>query len=444
MAACVRSETLSFSRIAATWLLTVSGESTSLSAISRLERPSATSERISRSRLVRFRAADGVAAPGFISDSIPLSIWDSMNAPPVATWRIASIRSSFETSLRRYPAAPARTASRRYAGLSCIVTMITAVRERSSLMRRVASRPSMSGMRTSMSTTSGSSLRALSIASRPVLASPTTVRSSALASMDATPCRTSSWSSTRSTRIGIAGDSRGRSRDGDPEEIEEEARKHDQQNADSEERQRTRGGFRGSCQQAFYSRHQIGRGGVLRHPPPRLVEGSLRSGGLCRPRGEDQSGNAKVRAAITAYQQGVNQSDVRRPASGEIHSIGELRRAAHLVASFEAEDCLDPLSDARMRDDQEDPRSADGRTIHRCRVPLHRAYTVHPLLVGCPGTAEKRLSHSCQSESSSRTTTSRYARASARSSTPTLISRSWARRRMGTRRRARRSSSVPT
>src|SRR5439155_1740348 len=108
--------------------------------------------------------------PGFISESIPLSICDSMKAPPVATWRIASMRSSFDTSFRRYPAAPARTASRRYAGLSCIVTMITAVRDRSSLMRRVASSPSMSGMRTSMSTTSGSSLRAVSIASRPVLA----------------------------------------------------------------------------------------------------------------------------------------------------------------------------------------------------------------------------------------------------------------------------------
>src|SRR5204863_9082510 len=109
------------------------------------------------------------------------------------------------------------------------------------------------------------------------------------------------------------------------------------------------------------------------------------------------------------------------------HGERQSRGATHVITVFEAEDRLDPRSEARVRDDQEDPRSADGGTIPGCPVPLHRTYTVPPPPVRCLVTAKKRLFHSCQSESSSRTTTSPCARASGRSSTPIPTSRSWAR-----------------
>src|SRR6266567_3434447 len=69
-------------------------------------------------------------------------------------------------------------------------------------MRRVASRPSIPGMRMSMSTTSGSSRTAVSTASALSLASPTTSMSSSPLRMDRNPARTREWSSTTSTRIG--------------------------------------------------------------------------------------------------------------------------------------------------------------------------------------------------------------------------------------------------
>ena len=95
----------------------------------------------------------------------------------------------------------------------------------------------MSGIRTSMSTTSGSSRRADSIASRPVFASPTTVRSSAFASIEATPCRTSSWSSTSITRMDIARKSMRRLDQREPQQIREEADEHDNKDSDREQRE---------------------------------------------------------------------------------------------------------------------------------------------------------------------------------------------------------------
>ena len=74
-------------------------------------------------------------------------------------------------------------------------------RPRSSATRaRVASMPSMTGICTSMSTTSGRSARACSSGGRPLSASPTTSRSGSTDSIIRKPDRTRCWSSTMSTR----------------------------------------------------------------------------------------------------------------------------------------------------------------------------------------------------------------------------------------------------
>ena len=67
-------------------------------------------------------------------------------------------------------------------------------------IRRVASSPSMTGIRMSMSTTSGRVDAARAKASAPFSASPVTVMSSALARIALNPLRTSAWSSATSDR----------------------------------------------------------------------------------------------------------------------------------------------------------------------------------------------------------------------------------------------------
>ena len=74
---------------------------------------------------------------------------------------------------------------------------------------RVASMPSMTGICTSISTTSGRSARACSRAIAPLAASPTTSRSGSTESIIRKPERTRCWSSTMSTRnVGSAAQAR--------------------------------------------------------------------------------------------------------------------------------------------------------------------------------------------------------------------------------------------
>src|SRR5262245_40158990 len=80
-----------------------------------------------------------------------------------------------------------------------IVTISVSVR--SALMRAIAVMPSMFGIRRSISTTSGSSRRAIATPSEPSDASPTTSMSSWRSKKVRSPVRTTAWSSTRSTRI---------------------------------------------------------------------------------------------------------------------------------------------------------------------------------------------------------------------------------------------------
>ena len=70
------------------------------------------------------------------------------------------------------------------------------------MISRVASSPSIPGIRMSISTTSGPCAAACDTAAAPLAASPTTVMPSAASRMTQNPARTSSWSSTTSTRIG--------------------------------------------------------------------------------------------------------------------------------------------------------------------------------------------------------------------------------------------------
>ena len=79
--------------------------------------------------------------------------------------------------------------------------MRTRVRSPAAAMRRVASMPSMPGMRMSISTTSGFSRQAASTASAPVAASPTEARSGAVSTRMRKLPRTRAWSSATSTRM---------------------------------------------------------------------------------------------------------------------------------------------------------------------------------------------------------------------------------------------------
>ena len=78
-------------------------------------------------------------------------------ASPRATVRMAATSSAGGTSLRRNPLAPARSALKAYSSRSKVVRMSTRVSSpgAEAVMARVASIPSRTGMRTSMSTTSG-------------------------------------------------------------------------------------------------------------------------------------------------------------------------------------------------------------------------------------------------------------------------------------------------
>ena len=69
-----------------------------------------------------------------------------------------------------------------------------------SVIRRVASMPSMTGIRTSIRMTSGLVRRAASTASAPLPASPTTVKPGVAAMIPQKPTRTRAWSSATTTR----------------------------------------------------------------------------------------------------------------------------------------------------------------------------------------------------------------------------------------------------
>ncbi len=102
------------------------------------------------------------------------------------------------------PLAPARSASYTYSSRSKVVSTSTRAAEPAARMRRVASMPSTSGIRTSINTTSGENLVAALTACSPLAASPTTVMSGSASRIIRKPVRTSDWSSAISTFTLIA------------------------------------------------------------------------------------------------------------------------------------------------------------------------------------------------------------------------------------------------
>src|SRR5918996_1308362 len=118
-------------------------------------------------------------------------------ASPAATTWMASTRSSGGTSLSRKPLAPARRAESTYSSRSKVVRISTRTGSWTPppARRRVASIPSMPGMRMSSSTTSARTWPASRTASAPSAASPTTSRPGSASRIIRNPVRISGWSS---------------------------------------------------------------------------------------------------------------------------------------------------------------------------------------------------------------------------------------------------------
>ena len=123
------------------------------------------------------------------------------SASPAATIRMASTKPLGGTSLSRNPLAPARSAWTTFSSASNVVRTRTVASARGRpRIRRVASTPSMTGIRMSITTTSGRRRRRR----RPRLpsaASPTTSISGWSSRIIRNPVRTSCWSSTSRTRM---------------------------------------------------------------------------------------------------------------------------------------------------------------------------------------------------------------------------------------------------
>ncbi|SCE47859.1 hypothetical protein GA0115252_152712 [Streptomyces sp. DfronAA-171] len=177
-------------------------------AISAFDRPRATSLRTSTSRSVSvWRVLGGCSSPegrcpAYLSSSRRVTLGASI-ASPLATTRIACTSSCAGASLSRKPLAPARSASTTYSSRSKVVSTntLTGPSRSGPVICRVASTPSIRGMRMSMSTTSGWSARTWSSACTPSPASPTTATSGSASRIIRKPVRSSGWSSTRRTRI---------------------------------------------------------------------------------------------------------------------------------------------------------------------------------------------------------------------------------------------------
>src|SRR6266511_2854306 len=110
-------------------------------------------------------------------------------------------RSPGGTSLSRNPLAPARSAAKTYSSRLNVVSIRMRAADPDSTICRVASMPSITGMRTSISTTSGSNAWVIATPWTPSPASPTTSRSGWVSSTIRKPSSSSGWSSTSNTRV---------------------------------------------------------------------------------------------------------------------------------------------------------------------------------------------------------------------------------------------------
>ena len=148
------------------------------------------------------RASSGAGVPRCANVAITRPVTaGASSALPAATVRTAATSSSAGACLSRKPLAPARRASNRYSSRSNVVTMTTRASGVAATIRRVASSPSIPGIWTSISTTSGVRQRTSSTAAAPSAASPTTSMSGSASRISRSPERTIAWSSARTTRI---------------------------------------------------------------------------------------------------------------------------------------------------------------------------------------------------------------------------------------------------
>jgi hypothetical protein len=189
-----------------TWVFAVAGLTNSRSAISSFDSPPATSPITSRSRSVsvsRPRSDWGSFARAANSSISRLVMPGERSASPPATTRTACTSSSGSVSLTRNPLAPDRMASNTYSSRPNVVriTTRTPARRWSAAIRRVASSPSVPGIRMSINRTSGVSSEASRAASSPSAASPTTSMSDCASRSERNPARTRAWSSASRTRI---------------------------------------------------------------------------------------------------------------------------------------------------------------------------------------------------------------------------------------------------
>src|SRR5438128_1221804 len=235
-----------------------------------------------------------------------------------------------------------------------------------------------------------------------------------------------------------------RSDDRGPSEVQKKRDEDDEEDADEKERERAGHGFRPLCQQPFYSRDERRRFRVRGDPAARIVEPPRRGLALRLATRQQEGRHAEDDPALARDHRCIEECQVCRPARRDPEGVGEPGGAAHLVAALQSQQRFDATADRGVKDDQEHPWPADGRTIHLCLLPLHRASVEPPPAVRWLVTAWNRLYCSCPSASSSPTTTSLSARVSARSSTRIPTSRSSVRPPMASRPGARRLSFGPT
>jgi hypothetical protein len=147
---------------------TVSGPAKSFSAISSLECPSATHAIISRSRAVSPVRSAGAASRASCAGEarnrlirVRVATGERSDSP-AATVRTPASSASAVTSLPRKPLAPALSAWATYSSISNVVRISTRVPSSSgsAQMVDVAARPSVPGIRMSITTRSGRWVRA--------------------------------------------------------------------------------------------------------------------------------------------------------------------------------------------------------------------------------------------------------------------------------------------
>jgi hypothetical protein len=194
MTAWTRSRRSSLASIRPTWTLTVPSDRCRSSAISRLDRPAASWTKTVCSRSVSLLSRTSRSCcrpgPGIRGTNLSMSrrvVVGARTASPPATVRIAVSSSAGGASLRRNPLAPALSPAKTYSSRSKVVRIRTLAAGLAAVMRAVAAIPSMPGIRTSISTTSGCRADVIFTPAAPSPASPATSMSGSASRISRNP-----------------------------------------------------------------------------------------------------------------------------------------------------------------------------------------------------------------------------------------------------------------